>query len=43
MESELHVWARPRLFYDIDLPESREAYRVMARFFDRHLGLQIKP
>ena len=43
--SELHVWdgLGHAFFYDIDLPESREAYHVMARFFGRHMGLQIKP
>jgi acetyl esterase/lipase len=45
VESELHVWdgLGHAFFYDIDLPESREAYHVMARFFGRHMGLQIRP
>ena len=45
VESELHVWdgLYHAFFYDIDLPESREAYHVMARFFGKHMGLQIKP
>jgi acetyl esterase/lipase len=37
--AELHVWdGLPHAFwYDSDLPESREAYEVIARFFDRYL------
>jgi acetyl esterase/lipase len=38
--AELHVWdGLPHAFwYNSDLPESREVYAVIARFFDRHLG-----
>jgi len=37
--AELHVWdGLPHAFwYNSDLPESREAYEVIAKFFDRHL------
>jgi len=40
VETELHVWdGLPHAFwYNSDLPESREVYHVIARFFDRHLG-----
>jgi acetyl esterase/lipase len=39
VEAELHVWdGLPHAFwYNSDLPESREAYQMIARFFDRHL------
>ena len=38
--TELHVWdGLPHAFwYNSDLPESREAYGIIARFFDRHLA-----
>ncbi|KRE87088.1 alpha/beta hydrolase [Rhodanobacter sp. Soil772] len=38
--TELHVWDGMwhRFFADPELPESKAAYAVMARFFDRHLG-----
>jgi epsilon-lactone hydrolase len=40
VEAELHVWdGLPHAFwYNSNLPESREVYDVIARFFDRHLG-----
>jgi epsilon-lactone hydrolase len=40
VEVELHVWdGLPHAFFvDPDLPESREVYSVVVRFFDRHLG-----
>jgi acetyl esterase/lipase len=40
VEAELHVWEGMGhgFFYDPGLPESREAYDVIAHFFDRHLG-----
>jgi len=40
VEAELHVWdGLPHAFwYNSDLPESREVYAVIARFFDRHFG-----
>lgn len=42
VEADLHVWdgLGHAFFYNIDLPESREAYDVMATFFSRHLGLR---
>lgn len=38
--ADLHVWdgLQHYFFGDVDLPESREAYRVMVDFFDRHLA-----
>jgi acetyl esterase/lipase len=40
VDAELHVWDGMfhGFFYDPDVPESREAYDVMVKFFDRHLG-----
>lgn len=40
-EADLHVWdgLGHAFFYDPALPESREAFDVMARFFKTHLGL----
>lgn len=40
VEADLHVWEGlfHGFFYNADVPESREAYAVMVRFFDRHLG-----
>ncbi len=40
VDAELHVWEGlfHGFFYNADVPESREAYDVMVRFFDRHLG-----
>ena len=41
VDAELHVWdgLGHAFFYDPQLPESREAYRVMADFFIDHLQL----
>lgn len=38
--AELHLWdAMGHCFFlDVDLPESQEAYDVIAQFFDTHLG-----
>jgi monoterpene epsilon-lactone hydrolase len=38
--AELHVWGGlfHGFFYNPDVPESRDCYDVMIRFFDRHLG-----
>jgi acetyl esterase/lipase len=38
--TELHVWEGMwhSFFSDPELPESKAAYAVMARFFERHLG-----
>jgi acetyl esterase/lipase len=40
VESELHVWEGlfHGFFYNVDVPESREVFNVIVRFFDRHLG-----
>ena len=40
VEAELHVWDGlwHAFFMDADLPESKEVYRVIVKFFDRHLG-----
>ena len=40
VEAELHVWEGlfHGFFYDPDVPESRDAYDVMVRFFGKHLG-----
>ncbi len=40
VDAELHVWdGLPHAFwYNSDLPESREVYEVIAKFFDRHLS-----
>jgi len=41
VEVELHIWdGLPHSFFvNPDLPESKEVYDVIVRFFDRHLGL----
>jgi monoterpene epsilon-lactone hydrolase len=38
--ASLHVWdgVGHCFFVDVDLPESREAFAVMTKFFDQHLG-----
>jgi monoterpene epsilon-lactone hydrolase len=40
VQTELHVWEGMwhSFFSDPELPESQDAYRVMARFFLKHLG-----
>ncbi len=40
VETELHVWDGMwhAFFIDPDIPESKEVYRVIVDFFDRHLG-----
>lgn len=40
VDAELHVWDGMwhSFFSDPEMPESKEAYAVMVRFFDRHLG-----
>lgn len=39
VNADLHVWEGLNhvFFYDPDLPESREVYELVARFFDAHL------
>ena len=41
VDAELHMWdgLGHAFFYNIDLPESREAFAVMAHFFQQHLKL----
>lgn len=40
VDADLHLWDGMwhAFFMDVDLPESREAFDVIAKFFDRHLG-----
>ena len=40
VDAELHVWEGMGhgFFYDPSLPESQEAFSVISKFFDRHLG-----
>jgi acetyl esterase/lipase len=40
VDSELHVWEGlfHGFFYKADVPESKDAFNVMIRFFDRHLA-----
>lgn len=40
VDSELHVWEGlfHGFFYNADIPESKDAFNVMIRFFDKHLG-----
>lgn len=42
VDSELHVWDGlfHGFFYNSEVPESKDAFNIMAKFFDRHLGLQ---
>jgi epsilon-lactone hydrolase len=40
VEADLHVWEGffHGFFYNPDVPESRDCYDVIVKFFDRHLG-----
>ncbi len=40
VDTELHVWEGlfHGFFYNADVPESKDAFNVMVKFFDRHLG-----
>jgi monoterpene epsilon-lactone hydrolase len=42
VDAELHVWEGlfHGFFYNADVPESKDAFNVMIKFFDRHLGTQ---
>ncbi len=42
VDAELHVWEGlfHGFFYNADVPESKDAFKVMIKFFDRHLGTQ---
>jgi len=44
VSTELHVWDGMwhSFFSDPELPESKAAYQVMARFFQRHLGQRAR-
>jgi acetyl esterase/lipase len=39
-DADLHLWdgVDHDFFADVDLPESKEAFSVMVKFFARHLG-----
>lgn len=43
VEAELHVWEGlfHGFFYNADVPESKDAFNVMIKFFDRHLGAAV--
>ncbi|HLY52088.1 MAG TPA: alpha/beta hydrolase [Steroidobacteraceae bacterium] len=45
VEAELHVWDGMwhAFFFDPDLPESKQVYRVVVDFFNRHLGHRSGP
>jgi len=40
VDSELYVWDGlfHGFFYNADVPESKDAFNIMIKFFDRHLG-----
>jgi acetyl esterase/lipase len=40
VDADLHVWEGMfhGFFYNVDVPESRDCYAVIVKFFDRHLG-----
>ncbi len=40
VETDLHVWDGMfhGFFYNVDVPESRDCFDVVVKFFDRHLG-----
>jgi acetyl esterase/lipase len=40
VDTELHVWDGlfHGFFYDADVPESKDVFNVIVKFFDRHLG-----
>jgi monoterpene epsilon-lactone hydrolase len=40
VDAELHVWEGlfHGFFYNPDVPESRDCYDVIVKFFDRHLA-----
>lgn len=40
VDADLHVWEGMfhGFFYNIDVPESRDCYDVVVKFFERHLG-----
>jgi monoterpene epsilon-lactone hydrolase len=40
VDADLHVWEGMfhGFFYNVDVPESRDCYDVIVKFFDRQLG-----
>jgi epsilon-lactone hydrolase len=42
VDAELHVWEGlfHGFFYNVDVPESKDALNVIFKFFDRHLGTE---
>jgi acetyl esterase/lipase len=40
VDADLHVWEGMfhGFFYNVDVPESRDCYEVIVKFFDRQLG-----
>jgi monoterpene epsilon-lactone hydrolase len=42
VDAELHVWEGlfHGFFYNVDVPESKDALNVIVKFFDRHLGIE---
>jgi acetyl esterase/lipase len=40
VETDLHVWEGMfhGFFYNVDVPESRDCYDVVVKFFEKHLG-----
>jgi len=44
VKTELHIWDGlwHSFFNNPDLPESREMYSIVAKFFDRHLGRTVR-
>jgi len=45
VQADLHVWDGMGhcFFFDVDLPESKEAFAVMTKFFDSQLGRKVTP
>jgi acetyl esterase/lipase len=45
VEADLHVCESMfhGFFYNVDVPESRDCYDVIVRFFERHLGRPAQP
>ncbi len=45
VDADLHVWEGMfhGFFYNVDVPESRDCFDVIVKFFDRHLGAGSGP
>jgi len=43
VDAELHVWEGlfHGFFYNMDVPESKDALNVIVQFFSRHLGSAV--